>query len=38
MTYENKIVAVEEIKIDDIINLETAQISVKTKVLEVTTY
>ena len=38
VTYDDKIVALEDIKEDDIINLETANVSVKTKVLSITTY
>ncbi len=37
-TMNDKIILVEELKINDIISLETSRVSVKTKVLDVTTY
>ena len=38
VTYENKIISIEELQLNDVVNLETSKVSVKTKVLEVSNY
>jgi len=35
VTKENTIVSLEELKLDDLINLETSKISIKTKVMDI---